>query len=705
LAAAHSAFPSGPRGEDRALVAGRGRYVTDNAPAGALHAVFVRSPHPAGRLLGIEASAARARPGVRAVFTGADLGDAVMPPINPLLAPRRAVRSPLLAVDAVGWVGHPVALVVATTRDAAQDGAAEVLLEIDAGPEAISGDTAAAEPLLAVSYATGDTRAEDAGRVSVRLAQPRVCAAALEPRAIVACWIADRLTVWLPTQSPVRARDDISAVLGLDAGQVRVIAPDVGGAFGAKASVTPEDLVIAWSARRLESTVAWTAMRGEEFAGAPHGRGGVLAGTLAFKADGRFRSLGARIAMPLGAWLPYSAAMPLRNAARILPGPYVVPAVDIAGEARMDRTAPVNIYRGAGRPEAAILMESLVDAAARRLGMDPVELRRRNLVPAAAMPWRTPTGETLDSGDYAALLELACARFGYAAARQAMAARRATGEVVGIGVACYVEPCGQGAEWARVTLDMGGRVRAACGAPAQGQGHASAFAAIVAAGLGCEAGDVEVDLGDTDTAPRGIGALASRSMAIGGSALHVAAGEVAARRAAGAALPIEVEIDYRAPGEAWSAGCVIAQVAIDADTGALAVERIVWADNAGRIVSPAGASGQLIGGLAQGLGQALMEAIRYDGEGQLLTGSFQDYALPRAGDMPPVEIASLATPATTNALGAKGVGEAGTIGVPAALYNAVADAFATLGLAPPDFPFSAARLWRTMRSTRKEASP
>ena len=422
-------------------------------------------------------------------------------------------------------------------------------------------------------------------------------------------------------------------------------------------------------------------------------------------ADGHFVHLEARLAFPLGAWLPFSAAMPVRNAARILPGPYRVGSVDIEAHATQSNAAAVNIYRGAGRPEAALLMERLVDAAARVGGIDPVELRRRNLIPASAMPYDTPTGERFDSGDYPAALERACERFGYAAERAQQARRRAAGELVGIGLAMYVEPCGQGWESARVTLLPDGTVTVASGSAAQGQGHQTTYAAIVATVLGLDPQLVTAVHGDTALCPDGIGALASRSIAIGGSAVQAAARAAAARRDAGEPLPLTAESVYTAPGEAWSYGCVIARMSILAETGEPRIERMVWVDDAGRIISPQLAEGQLHGGLAQGIGQAMLERIVYDDSGQLLTGSLLDYALPRAGDMPPLEIDSLCIPATANALGAKGVGEAGTIGVPAALLNAAIDALSPFKVTDLDFPLTAERLWRTINTSTKEPSP
>ncbi|MGL5004774.1 MAG: xanthine dehydrogenase family protein molybdopterin-binding subunit, partial [Casimicrobium sp.] len=406
---------------------------------------------------------------------------------------------------------------------------------------------------------------------------------------------------------------------------------------------------------------------------------------------------------PLGAWLPYSSAVPLRNAARILPGPYRVPNVDIRGSARASHEAATNIYRGAGRPEAALLMERLVDAAAAALNIDPVLLRKTNLIAADAMPYSTPTGETLDAGDYVRALDAACRAFDYETARRMQHERRRAGELVGIGVACYIEPCGQGFESARVTLFDDGRVEVASGSSAQGQGHETSFARIAADVLGIEPTYVTVIHSDTALAPDGIGALASRSMAIGGSAVLLATQEARAKRDAGAAFPIIAQVKYTAPMEAWSYGCVIAQMAIDTDTGEPTIERIVWADDAGHIVSPVLAKGQLIGGLAQGLGQAMMEAIAYDANGQLATGSLMDYAVPRASDMPPVTIVNLEVPTNANALGAKGVGEAGCIGVPAALLNAACDALREFETNTLSFPLTSETLWRVLQIQKKSS--
>lgn len=700
--------PPAYRREDDALLRGRGCYVHDVVLPDALHLAFARSAHAHARVQHLGLEEARAVPGVVAVLTAAELGAGLqMPDPNRLLAVEEGTGFPLLAADILSYVGQPLAVVVARSRAAALDAAALVHADVSALDASRDFDDRA--PIATrVAHRSG-TPVDPAAvrhRVSAEIAFPRVVAMAMEPRSCCARWdgATANMTVWLGTQTPSRAQADMAAVLGLPTAQVRVVSPDVGGAFGSRASVCPEDLLVALAARHLQAAVRWMSSRSEDFVSGMHGRGSRLAGELALDARGNFIALSARLAFTLGAWLAYSAVVPLRNAARILPGPYVVPSLDIQGQASRAHAAPVTIYRGAGRPEAALLMETLVDKAARASGIDPVALRRRNLVPADAMPYRTASGEVLDSGDYLQALDKACTRFGYEGERRSQQQRRAQGEVVGIGIAMYIEPCGQGWESARVTLHPDGRATVASGTPAQGQGHATTFAQIAADELGCRPDDVTMCMGDTASCPAGTGALASRSTAIGGSAIVQACRDAIALQRSGKPLPITVDATFTAP-EAWSYGCVIARMAIDVDTGTPVVERIVWADDAGRIVNPLLAKGQLLGGAAQGLGQALMERMVYDDAGQLLSGSLMDYAVPRAGDMPVLEIESLHIPSPNNLLGAKGVGEAGCIGVPAALMNAARDALHAFGEPELQLPLRAEQLWRAMQTPSSGTGP
>ena len=686
------------RREDTALLTGRGCFVHDVRAPDAAHVVFVRSGQAHGRLLRLDAESARAIPGVLAVFTAQEVGELRMPAVNPLLPLPQGLGFALMAHSQVDHAGQPVAMVVASSLAAARAAAEAVQLEVQAQDPVV--DFEGADAITQVSYASGELPAGAASTVKARMVCPRVSAMTMEPRALVVEVSASSasLKVWAGSQAPSRMQTDVAALLALDAHQVQVITPNVGGAFGAKSSVYPEELLVCWAAWTLQRSLRWTSTRSEEFASAMQGRAARLEGAMQCRPDGQMLALQADLDFALGAWLPFSAVVPLRNAARILPGPYHVQALRVEGRATLSHAAPVNIYRGAGRPEAALLMETLVEMTARKLGLDPVELRLRNLITSEEMPFQTPTGEVLDSGDYAGLLKKACARFGYEEERAAQAQRRQAGECVGIGMALYIEPCGKGWESARVTLQANGRVVVASGSPAQGQGHLTTFARIAAEELGIDPSLVDVLCGDTAACPPGIGALASRSIAIGGSAIAQACRQARRQRDAGQALPIVVETRFESE-ETWSSGCVVVRMAIDTETGHPRIEKVVWVDDAGRIIHPELAHGQLIGGFAQGFGQAMLEEIVYDSAGQLLTGSLMDYAVPRAEDLPEVDLDSISTPSTVNLLGSKGVGEAGCIGVPAALMNAARDALAPLvGEVQLDFPLRPQRLWQLLQA-------
>ena len=679
------------------MLRGMGCFVHDVDLPGALYLAFVRSTHAHATLTRIDFGEARALCGVTAILTAADLGPVWMPDINHLLPVSGDVDFPLLASGTLQYAGQPVAIVLAVSLETAARAAALVSVEAEVLPADLDFDVKA-PPTTTVSHQCATVASHATHRVSVDLQSPRVAAMTMEPRACCAQWEPQKnaLTVWLGTQTPSRAQADFATALCVPPGQVRVISPDVGGAFGFRSSVHPEDLLVALAAKHVKGSVRWASSRSDDFVAGMHGRGSHLRGELALDASGQFVALQARLAFTHGAWLAYSAVVPLRNAARILPGPYRLRNLDIKGHAGRSHAAPVNIYRGAGRPEAALLMETLVDKAARACKLDPVALRRRNLIPASDMPYHTATGETLDSGDYRQALDRTCARFGYDSERVHQSRREAEGELVGIGVALYIEPCGQGWESARVTLAADGQVTVASGSPAQGQGHATTFAQIAAIALQCPVATVTVVMGDTAHGPQGVGALASRSIAIGGSAIVQACREVLVRQQSGTPLPITADVTYTA-AEAWSYGCVIARLSIDRDTGEPRVERIVWSDDAGHVVNPTLARGQLIGGAAQGLGQALMERLVYDASGQLVTGSLMDYAVPRADDMPCIEIESMHIPSPNNLLGAKGVGEAGCIGVPAAVMNAARDALRSFGEPELQLPLTAEQLWRAMQ--------
>lgn len=686
------------RREDVSLLTGRGRFVHDIQASDLAQVVFVRSNQAHGRLLRVNTHAAQGMAGVLAVFTAQEVGERFMPEANPLLALPQDLRFALMAHTQIDHAGQPVAMVVAEHLAAAR--AAAEAIEVEIAAQDLTLDFESTEAVTRVHFESGAPAGEGVPAVHTRIVCPRVVAMSMEPRALVAEVDARGagLKVWCGSQSPSRMQTDIATVLGLDPQQVHVITPHVGGAFGAKSSAYPEELLVCWAAWRLQRSLRWTSTRSEEFSSAMHGRGAQLTGSLRCSPDGQMLNLQADLHFALGAWMPFSAMAPLRNASRILPGPYHLQSLQVQGLAALSHAAPVTIYRGAGRPEAALLMETLVEMAARQIGMDPVALRLRNLISSAEMPFQTPTGEVLDTGDYAALVQQVCDKFVYNEERAAQAARRQASECVGIGMALYIEPCGKGWESARVTLQANGRVEVASGSPAQGQGHLTTFARIAAQELGIDEALVDVLCGDTASCPPGIGALASRSVAIGGSAIAKACRQAKNQREAGQALPITVDTRYESE-ETWSSGCVLVRMAIDTETGHPRIEKVVWVDDAGRIIHPQLAHGQLVGGFAQGFGQAMLEEIVYDGSGQLLTGSLMDYAVPRAEDLPELEIDSRCTLGTTNLLGSKGVGEAGCIGVPAAIMNAARDALAPLvGEVQLDFPLRPQRLWQLLQA-------
>lgn len=700
--------PAWLRVEDERLLTGGGCFVGDLRLTGMLHAVFVRSPYARAAVLGVDAVAARALPQVRAVLTAADFAGLALPQVNTSLSPMVLPQEQAMPQARVDAVGAPVALVLATSRAAAQAAAELVFVDYEELPpvgdfaDGAADSVHASVPGNGVAALTARHGSVPGTRPSAmaRMALPRVAPSPLEPGATVVQWDAGRqsLCAWISTQTPARARQDIAAALALSPDQVRVIAPDVGGAFGGKASLRPEDLLLARAAQQLEATIRWQATRSEDFLAAPHGRASALQGSLWLGAEGRMQALSAELRFSLGHWLTFSAVVPARNALRILPGPYRIDHFEVQSRATLSNAAAVGIYRGAGRPEAAILMERLVDEAARQAGIDPLELRRRNVWPREDLPRDLPNGQHLDSADLPALLDRAAELFDYTGRRAAQAAARARGEVVGLGIALYVEPCGQGGESVRLTALADGGYELATGATAQGQARETAYAQIAAEALGCTPEQVRVLHGDTATCPDGIGALASRSTAIGGSAIVHAARQLQSQVAEGAALPCTVSLFHTVAHEAWASGCVMVQLAIDRDTGEPRIDALAWADDAGRVVNPALVKGQLLGGMAQGIGQALMERLVYDDNGQLITGSLMDYALPRAADMPRhIALESLCTPSAANQLGAKGVGEAGCIGVPAALLNAAHDALAPFGAKDLDFPLNAERLWRAMQ--------
>lgn len=716
---AEPAAPRPVRVEDAPVLTGQARFIADIAPPNCLHAVFLRSPVASATMSRVDASAAAASPGVHLVLTGESIGIRDGLSVKPVFANMRPIVRAILSSGSVAAVGEAVALIVAETEFAARDAAERI--EVEYAPEPALPNTHEARggrPIFPDwpdnvaferRWTHGDCAAAFAAAkhvVGTSLDMSRVAAVALEPRGAVADWdaAAKMLTVWLPTQTPHRARAELARLLGLSAENVRVINPCVGGAFGAKASIYPEDVLVAIAAMQLRRPVRWIATRNEDFVATSHGRGARFDAEAAVDARGRFLGLRANVVFPLGFWAPYSAVVPAWNTGRILPGPYRVANIDVLVSGVVTNTAPVGIFRGAGRPEAALIMERLMDEVARVVQRDPADVRRDNLIETAAFPYTTPTGEVLDSGNYECLLDRALDLSGYRQLRMEQARQSADRELVGVGICLYVEPCGRGWESARVSREPNGRILVACGTTAQGQGHQTTFAQIAAACLQVPMSQVDVIEGDTSLTPEGVGALASRSVAIGGSAVRAAAEQLRNKLWTSAAADTErvvASVVYTAPAEAWGSGCCIAVVGIDPDTGTLTVRRLFCVDDCGVVINPTLFNGQLVGGLAQGIGQALCERLVYDEEGQLLTGSLMDYAVPRADEMPPIDIHSIATATTANLLGAKGIGEAGCIAAPAAILNAAHDALRGSATTRLSLPLTSESIWRALQGAAR----
>ena len=751
------------RREDHRLLTGAGRYVDDLRPAGCAHVTLLRSPHAHARVVRVDVERARRAPGVVAVVTGAEVRHLAPMPVNRIMPNMQVPPHPIIADGEVHTIGTPVAAVVAVEPLAARDALELIEVEYEPlpaqpEPEAaladgapvlfpdIPGNRSFTRTLREGDAAGAFTRA--ARVVSLRVAQGRVSAVAMEPRTVLASWDAstEELTLWVSCQAPFRIRAEVARLLELPESHVRVIAPDVGGGSGVKTGPYREEVLLAWLARRLGRPLKWVATRGEDQMTTNHARGSVCEGELALDAGGRIQALRARVVSPLGAVLMNAAPGSPWNHARLLPGAYVVPACDITVVGALTTTPPVSAYRGAGRPEATFFIERLMDTAARALDLDPAEIRRRNFIQADRFPFRTATGQIYDPGDYPQALERALAASDYAGLRRAQAERRARGEIVGVGLSSYVEPCALGWESGSLRVERSGRVTAITGSSAHGQGHETTFAQVVADHLGVTPDEVVVVHGDTRSGPEGFGTFGSRSVALGGGALVRVAVEVrdkgrrisaklleaaaedvigvpggfqvvgvpqrrvtwkdvaSAAYAGGGALPagetpgLEASTYFQPEGEVWSFGCIVCALSIDAETGALTIERLLWVDDAGTVINPLLAEGQLHGSLAQGIGQTLIEAIVYDAEGQLLTGSLMDYAIPRADEVPPVEIEKMHTLSPRNPLGAKGLGEAGCIGVPPAVVNAAVDALTPYGVTHLDMPLTPARLWAAIRS-------
>jgi carbon-monoxide dehydrogenase large subunit len=712
------------RVEDPRFLTGAGRFAGDERRAGLLHAAFVRSPHAHARIAAVDVAAAAAMPGVGAVYTGRDLDAAGVKPLPFAAMLKRRDGAPMappprraLAADTVRHVGEAVAVVIAASEHAAADAAERVAVEWEELP-AVADVRAGGEPCA--WYEHGDAAAVDAAfaaatqRVRLELVNNRLVASPLEPRAALAEWDGGRLTLTLGCQMPHLARQQLGAILGLGDAGVRVVVGDIGGAFGAKSFLYPEYVAVAHAARVLGRPVRWVASRSESFLADTHGRDHATVAELALDAAGVFMALRVRTRANAGSYLSYlGAVIPTLAGTKPLSGAYRIPAIRVEVEVVLTHTAPVEAYRGAGRPETIYAIERLVDRAARVAGIDPVELRRRNFIGRHEMPYRTAMGETYDSGDFARVLDAALEASDWHgfARRRAEAARR--GRLAGRGLAYFVESTGAAnpVESAEVAV-TGDAVTVYSGTQNMGQGLETAYAQIAAGRLGVPLERVRVVQGDTDRVARGGGSGGSRSLFVGGSAVLAACDRLVAdagpgpvdwfarARASGGRVAAEGKV--KVPAFSWPNGCHVCEVEIDRETGAVAVTRFTAVDDVGVVVNPMIVHGQTHGGVAQGIGQALAEHGRYDpASGQLLTGSLADYALPRADDLPPFEVLTdESSPCTTNPLGAKGAGEGGAIGAPPAVVNAVLDALAPFGVAHVDMPATAETVWRALRERR-----
>jgi carbon-monoxide dehydrogenase large subunit len=753
------------RKEDPRLITGAGAYVGDMTLPGMCYVAFVRSPYAHARIRSIDASAALASPGVVAVATGADIAQLCEPmPVSSAgetgggdsgATPGRTHYA--LSVDRVRHVGEAVAAVIADSPQAAADGVAEVLVDWEPLPAVGDLEQAVVEgaPLvfdhvpgnLAHSWKRktdgADAAFASAARiVSQRIVSQRLSGIPMEGRAVLAApdSTINGVTLWTSTQGPHITRSQIATALRLPENAVRVIVPDVGGGFGVKIGIYPEDVALSALALKYRMPLRWVESRIEHMVATTHGRAQIAEMSAAVQEDGTVTALRMRVLADLGAY-PLAPDIP-ELTGQMAVGVYRIPEIDIEITCAFTNTTPVAAYRGAGRPEAAYYAERMMDVIAGELGLDPAEVRRRNFIAPDAFPYKTPTGHVYDSGEYDRALTKSLEISDYQGLREEQQRRRADGadRLLGIGLACYVEMCAFGYESATVRVDPSGTVTIFTGTSPHGQGIATAFAQIAADQLGADFDKIVVRHGDTSVTSFGMGTMGSRSLAVGGSAVYRAAGIVQekARRIAAHMLEaasedvvlsegryqvkgtpepsltlaqiatqayegrlpddmapgLEATDYFKPPKLTYPFGAHVAVVEVERDTGIVHVRDIFSVDDCGPRVSPMLAEGQVHGGLAQGIAQALWEEIVYDENGQLLTGSLMDYTAPRASMLPSFKTDQTETPTPRNPLGAKGIGEAATIGSTPAIVNAVVDA---LGARHLDMPLRAEKVWRALQ--------
>jgi carbon-monoxide dehydrogenase large subunit len=743
------------RVEDGRFLAGRGSYVDGLPLDNALHVTFVRSPYPHARILGIDASAAAALPDTR-VLTAADIDLTVYPP-PPIPLIEQRMQRPFLASEVVRFAGDIVAVVLTESRAAGVDAAELVMVDYDPLPATADPRRALAGEVLLypeletnVCLHTGpeqpdaDLFAGCEAVASGTIVSQRLAPAPLEPRATAAIRGEDgRLTVWLSTQTPHRDRDDVARYLGLERDQVRVIAPDVGGGFGAK-TLYPEDVIVAWVAQTMGRPARWTETRSENIVGMYHGRAAILDVTIGGSRDGTIQAYRLSILQDAGAYPGIGAFLP-HFTDIMASGVYTIPKVEVEATSVVTNTTPVGPFRGAGRPEATQAIERAIDLFAGEIGVDPADVRRKNFAPADAFPFTTASGTTYDCGNYAEALDRALEAAGYEELRAEQERRRAARDVrqLGIGLSTYVEITNglTESELGDVEITPEGGAILRTGSFSHGQGHETTFAMIVADRLGIPVESVRVIKGDTDDVARGTGTYGSKSTQIGGAAAGLAAEEVVGRASALAADYLEIGIedvvldldagrfhgvgapshglswaelaarlegdgklgelkvahDFKAAAPSFPFGAHVAVVEVDTETGRVELLRHVALDDAGTLINPVVAHGQVHGGVATGVAQALYEEVVYDEDANLLAGNFVSYAFPSAAEMPSFEVVEMETPTPLNDLGAKGIGESGTIGATPAVQNAVVDALAPFGVRHVDMPANGERIWRALQ--------
>ena len=743
------------RTEDPRMLTGGACYVADLHLDGAAQVGFVRSTVAGGRLVGVDTAAARTQPGVFGVFIAADLD---LPDLKPIPVVNQQMVRPVLARDTVRFVGEPVAVVVAETAAAAADAAEHVLVDIEPAPAAVTLAAAAAGDTLVHPHA-GTNVAFDMGAggsveapvdfsgcdvvVTGTLADQRLAAVPLEPRSAAVEWSADgtRLTFYASTQAPHRVRDTLAALYGLDKAAVRVVTPDVGGGFGAKGTPSPEELVLAGLARAVGRPVAWTETRAENLTASVHGRGQTQRFRLGGTRGGRITHYELEVVQDAGAYPMIGAFLPTYTR-KVFTGCYDIVHASASGRSYVTNTAPVTAYRGAGRPEAIFAIERAVALYADAIGMDPAEVRRRNFVGAERFPYTNSVGSIYDSGDFGEALDRTLAAARYDDLRAEQARRRVDDDptLLGIGIASFVESTSMGpSELGEIEIAADGSLVVRTGATAFGQGHATCWAMIAADATGVPLDRIRVISGDTaEIASSGLTA-ASRSAQLAGSAvltaarhlvelgrdraaarleaanadvvLDTAAGafhvvgspqpsvgwaDIAAQAAAAGEAPLASASDFEQPHNTYAVGCHVAEVEVDSVTGEATLRRIVACDDAGTLINPLIAEGQIHGGIAQGAAQVLLEEMVYDDDGNPLASNLVDYPAISAPDLPSFELVPMETPTPLNPLGAKGIGESGTIGAGPAIYNAIHDAVAHLGIDHIDMPATPQRIWKTL---------